>query len=337
MTEYQPYGVRHFLRRLDPEGARSGAARPVSLRTGGMLDKAQYADLDAFDLGGAARLPDAGAAHARRLRAGRPPRTCRSGAAASTRSGSGGRPPRSAGASAARKRRSTRRGCRIAREVLRLGALAAAQRRCAARGLTPSAAAARSGRGGKLDRLAAGGRRRVGAAGRVGRAAGTVQRGDGRAALVLARRLLPRPRAAARRRPPGRVGATPAGGATAQLTPFGSAAAAGQARTWPNSATRGRAGARAAAARRSCSGRSRSACLRRASRTCGLPADGVLAVRAAARLGRGGRARSVTVLALEPRVPLRSQRLGRDHDDLSRIERRGACYRSACTRRVKVI
>ena len=51
MTEYQPYGVRHFLRRLDPEGASERRTRLVSLRTGAVLEKAQYADLDAFDLG----------------------------------------------------------------------------------------------------------------------------------------------------------------------------------------------------------------------------------------------------------------------------------------------
>ena len=36
MTEYQPYGVRHFLRRLDPEAA-SESARPVQLRDGRVL------------------------------------------------------------------------------------------------------------------------------------------------------------------------------------------------------------------------------------------------------------------------------------------------------------
>jgi hypothetical protein len=51
MTEYQPYGVRHFLRALAPEGASERRARPVTLRTGGVLDKAQYADPDAFELG----------------------------------------------------------------------------------------------------------------------------------------------------------------------------------------------------------------------------------------------------------------------------------------------
>jgi hypothetical protein len=50
MTEYQPYGVRHFLRTLDAEGAAERRVRPVYLRSGGTLDKLQYADLDAFQL-----------------------------------------------------------------------------------------------------------------------------------------------------------------------------------------------------------------------------------------------------------------------------------------------
>jgi hypothetical protein len=50
MTEYQPYGARHFLRNLDPEGASELRYRPVNLRNGNILSKAQYADLDAFDL-----------------------------------------------------------------------------------------------------------------------------------------------------------------------------------------------------------------------------------------------------------------------------------------------
>lgn len=48
MTEYQPYGVRHFLRRLDPEGASELRRRPVPLRDGRILAKGQVADLDAF-------------------------------------------------------------------------------------------------------------------------------------------------------------------------------------------------------------------------------------------------------------------------------------------------
>jgi len=50
MTEFQPYGVRHFLRKLDPEATSERRARPDYLRSGGYLAKLQYADLDAFQL-----------------------------------------------------------------------------------------------------------------------------------------------------------------------------------------------------------------------------------------------------------------------------------------------
>ena len=49
MTEYQPYGVRHFLRHLDAEGASELRRRPVPLRDGRVLAKAEVADIDAFD------------------------------------------------------------------------------------------------------------------------------------------------------------------------------------------------------------------------------------------------------------------------------------------------
>ncbi|MGH9262321.1 MAG: hypothetical protein ACRD08_20875, partial [Acidimicrobiales bacterium] len=52
MTEYQPYGVRHFLRRLDAEGASELRRRVVPLREGSSLDKGEYANLDAFRLDG---------------------------------------------------------------------------------------------------------------------------------------------------------------------------------------------------------------------------------------------------------------------------------------------
>jgi hypothetical protein len=48
MTEYQPYGVRHFLRKLDAEGASELRRRPVPLRDGRVLAKAEVADIDAF-------------------------------------------------------------------------------------------------------------------------------------------------------------------------------------------------------------------------------------------------------------------------------------------------
>jgi hypothetical protein len=51
MTEYQPYGVRHFLRGLDAEGASELRRRPVLLRDGSMLAKGRFADLSAFSPG----------------------------------------------------------------------------------------------------------------------------------------------------------------------------------------------------------------------------------------------------------------------------------------------
>jgi hypothetical protein len=50
MTEYEPYGVRHFLRRLDAEGASELRVRPVFLLDGTTLAKGAYADLDRFEL-----------------------------------------------------------------------------------------------------------------------------------------------------------------------------------------------------------------------------------------------------------------------------------------------
>lgn len=50
MTEYQPYGVRHFLRRLEAEGASELRRRPVRLASGELLPKGVYADLDEFAL-----------------------------------------------------------------------------------------------------------------------------------------------------------------------------------------------------------------------------------------------------------------------------------------------
>lgn len=50
MTEYQPYGVRHFLRDADPEAASELRRREVPLAEGGTLDKGEYADTDRFDI-----------------------------------------------------------------------------------------------------------------------------------------------------------------------------------------------------------------------------------------------------------------------------------------------
>ena len=46
MTEYQPYGVRHFLREAEPEGASELRRRPVPLLGGDLLPKGGYADTD---------------------------------------------------------------------------------------------------------------------------------------------------------------------------------------------------------------------------------------------------------------------------------------------------
>jgi hypothetical protein len=52
MTDYEPYGVRHFLRRLDPEGASELRRRVIPLRSGRPLDKLEVADIDQFQLDG---------------------------------------------------------------------------------------------------------------------------------------------------------------------------------------------------------------------------------------------------------------------------------------------
>jgi hypothetical protein len=50
MTEYQPYGVRHFLRAADPEGASELRYRSVPLREGGELEKGEWGDTDQLAL-----------------------------------------------------------------------------------------------------------------------------------------------------------------------------------------------------------------------------------------------------------------------------------------------
>jgi hypothetical protein len=50
MTEYQPYGVRHFLRAGDAEGASELRNRPVPLREGGELEKGDWGDTDQITL-----------------------------------------------------------------------------------------------------------------------------------------------------------------------------------------------------------------------------------------------------------------------------------------------
>ncbi len=50
MTEYQPYGVRHFLRATDAEGASELRYRPVPLVEGGELEKGEWGDTDQITL-----------------------------------------------------------------------------------------------------------------------------------------------------------------------------------------------------------------------------------------------------------------------------------------------
>jgi hypothetical protein len=52
MTEYEPYGVRHFLRDADPEGASELRRRVDPLVGGGELPKGRSADTDRFQLDG---------------------------------------------------------------------------------------------------------------------------------------------------------------------------------------------------------------------------------------------------------------------------------------------
>ncbi len=51
MTEYEPYGARHFLRRADGEGASELRRRLIPLRDGSQLPKSAAADITAFDPG----------------------------------------------------------------------------------------------------------------------------------------------------------------------------------------------------------------------------------------------------------------------------------------------
>jgi len=52
MTEYNPYGARHFLREADGEGASELRERTVPLREGGVVEKGYAADTDELDLAG---------------------------------------------------------------------------------------------------------------------------------------------------------------------------------------------------------------------------------------------------------------------------------------------
>lgn len=49
MTEYQPYGVRHFLRDADPEGVSELRRRPIPLRSGRTARKGESVDVTRVD------------------------------------------------------------------------------------------------------------------------------------------------------------------------------------------------------------------------------------------------------------------------------------------------
>lgn len=71
MTEYDPYGARHFLRDADPEGASELRRRFVPLNDGSTLGKGETADIDRFSLDGL--LPYKTLVLRRSPLAGRPP------------------------------------------------------------------------------------------------------------------------------------------------------------------------------------------------------------------------------------------------------------------------
>ncbi|MCO5315811.1 MAG: hypothetical protein M9938_06595 [Solirubrobacterales bacterium] len=50
MTEYQPYGVRHFLRELDAEGASELRRRQIPRLGGGLAEKGEWSDTDQLAL-----------------------------------------------------------------------------------------------------------------------------------------------------------------------------------------------------------------------------------------------------------------------------------------------
>lgn len=52
MTEYSPYGARHFLRRLDAESASELRVRPVPLTDGSQAEKGEAVDIDDLDSNG---------------------------------------------------------------------------------------------------------------------------------------------------------------------------------------------------------------------------------------------------------------------------------------------
>ena len=79
MTEYNPYGARHFLREGEAEGVSELRRRRIPLADGDRCPKGLSADTDELDARRPAGLPLAWCCAARRRAAGRPRRTTRVG------------------------------------------------------------------------------------------------------------------------------------------------------------------------------------------------------------------------------------------------------------------
>ncbi len=86
MTEYEPYGVRHFLRDSDAEGMSELRRHTIPLTDGSLVDKGFAADTDAVDPP-RSRSSERWCCGARRLRAARLPPIGSAGAGTTTRSG----------------------------------------------------------------------------------------------------------------------------------------------------------------------------------------------------------------------------------------------------------
>ena len=71
MTEYEPYGARHFLREADAEGASELRRRQVALAAGGTVPKGEAVDTDELDPAGAAASTGRSCCGDRRPRAAR--------------------------------------------------------------------------------------------------------------------------------------------------------------------------------------------------------------------------------------------------------------------------
>ena len=91
-TEYQPYGVRHFLRKLDAEGASELRVRPVLLRDGRQLDKGAVRESSTSSPTPTSASTGRWCSAARRPRAAPRPTTSSRGAATGTTCGSVPRP-----------------------------------------------------------------------------------------------------------------------------------------------------------------------------------------------------------------------------------------------------